>query len=186
MLRDIGSKAKAIWERMKNKEYRDAFMDAQIADTISSQIFHIRESRGWTQVELAEKAGMMQPAISRLERSANSASLNTLKKVASAFDVALLVRFVPFSRMVERLETQRLDEAIAPFQLDGLEPSLSVVASKHFSTATQVFGRKFSTEDERIPPATYKTPIVVTGAVNHLRVAQAVTTTKNGDYHGKH
>lgn len=182
MLRDIGSRAKAIWQRMKNKEYRDAFTDAQIADAISSQIFHIRESRGWTQVDLAEKAGMMQPAISRLERSANSVSLNTLKKVASAFDVALLVRFVPFSRMVERLETQRLDETIPPFQLDNLESRSSIVPSKSVPTAFRVF----SPESEPAHAATFKTPIVVTDSGKHLTVAQAITTSKNGDYHGNH
>jgi transcriptional regulator with XRE-family HTH domain len=57
----------------------------------------MREKRGWTQGELAGKLGMTQNIISRLESPRTSKpTITTLLRLANAFDVGLLVRFVPF------------------------------------------------------------------------------------------
>jgi transcriptional regulator with XRE-family HTH domain len=61
----------------------------------------MRESRGWTQTVLAEKLGTTQNAISRLENPRSSpATIPTLKRIAETFDVALIVKFAPFSEFV--------------------------------------------------------------------------------------
>jgi transcriptional regulator with XRE-family HTH domain len=58
----------------------------------------MREERGWTQRELGDIAGVRQNWISQIESpDYEGFSLRTLKKLAFAFDVALIVRFVPFS-----------------------------------------------------------------------------------------
>jgi transcriptional regulator with XRE-family HTH domain len=91
---------KEIWESLNAKEARDAFVAAHLSDTIGSQIFSLRENRGWSQEQLASEVGMAQPRISVLE-GGTDCSLRTLKRVASAFDVAVVVRFVPFSELVD-------------------------------------------------------------------------------------
>jgi transcriptional regulator with XRE-family HTH domain len=71
---------------------------SEVSSNIAAQINTMREDRGWTQTELAERAGMAQARISLLEDpDYERASLTTLKRIASAFDVGLAVRFVPFS-----------------------------------------------------------------------------------------
>ena len=45
MLSHINSTAKSIWRKMRNKEYRDPFVAANISNTISAQIHTMRESR---------------------------------------------------------------------------------------------------------------------------------------------
>jgi transcriptional regulator with XRE-family HTH domain len=61
-----------------------------------------REARHWTQTDLAKEVGMAQSRISLLEDpSYEKFSLTTLKRLASAFDVALIVRFVPFSELAQ-------------------------------------------------------------------------------------
>ena len=90
-------------EDLKNKEYRDAFSVEHIDTGIPFQIRVLREQKGreWTQKELGARAGMAQETISRIEDpNYGKLTLKTLKKLASAFDVALMVRFVPFSELV--------------------------------------------------------------------------------------
>lgn len=89
-----------IWKRMRNKAYREAAVAAHVSNTIAAQIATMRESRGWTQTMLANKAGMRQSRISVLEDpNFENVEVATLRRLASAFDIALTVRFVPFSEL---------------------------------------------------------------------------------------
>jgi transcriptional regulator with XRE-family HTH domain len=92
---------KALIKRLrKGKEVRDRFVESHLSKGIAFQIKATRERRGWNQRDLAEHASMKQSAISRLE-SPDYGNLNikTLRCIASAFDVGLIVRFVPFSEL---------------------------------------------------------------------------------------
>jgi transcriptional regulator with XRE-family HTH domain len=84
-------------EALKNKEYRHAFAAAHITNGIAFQIRALREQREWNQERLAKEAEMKQERISVLENpNHSSVNIETLKRLAKAFDVALIVRFVPF------------------------------------------------------------------------------------------
>lgn len=62
----------------------------------------MRDRENWSQEQLAERVGMNQNAISRLENPFyGKATLTTLKRLATAFDVGLVVRFVPFGELVD-------------------------------------------------------------------------------------
>lgn len=69
-----------------------------------------------SQEQAVEKLGMNQNAISRLENPYyGKATLTTLKRIASAHDVGLLVEFVPFSRLIDRASgTPHLDPGLGP------------------------------------------------------------------------
>jgi transcriptional regulator with XRE-family HTH domain len=85
-----------------DKEYRHAYADENLNATIATQIKVLREQRDWKQEDLAEEAGMKQPMISRYENvNYSSWSINTLKKLAEAFDVYLDVRFRSFRELVD-------------------------------------------------------------------------------------
>jgi transcriptional regulator with XRE-family HTH domain len=87
---------------LRDKEYRDEFVAAQIDMGIPFQIRAMREEQETSQQALAEQTDMAQARISLLERPGyGRLSLNTLKRLASAFDVALIVRFVPYSELVD-------------------------------------------------------------------------------------
>ena len=102
---NISHEREALKQRLLNsKEHRKAFVSACVDHTIPFQIRALRlgKERNWTQEELAHHAGMKQEAISRCENpNYGSFSLRTLKQLAAAFDVALIVRFSPFSELVE-------------------------------------------------------------------------------------
>ena len=122
MLSRINSTIKAIWKKMKSKEYRDSFVSANISNTISAQIHTMRQVRGWTQSDLAARCDMRQPRISALEDPEfENVEITTLRRIASAFDVALIVQFVPFSE-VARLSTTMTSTNfnVADFSSDSL------------------------------------------------------------------
>lgn len=87
-------------------EYRRAFVDEEISTGLAFQIRAMREGRGWSQQELGSRAEaggpIAQETICKFENpDYGRYSLTSLKRLAAAFDVALMVRFVPFSRLVD-------------------------------------------------------------------------------------
>ena len=92
-----------LWRKLRNKEYRDGYTEAQLSIEVPFQIRALRKARGWTQAQLAERCGMPQARISHIEQPGRDPlSLRTLYRLASAFDVGLLAQFVPFSELVHR------------------------------------------------------------------------------------
>lgn len=89
--------AQKISEDFKEKEYRHSYLDEFLDAWIATQIKVLREQRGWSQKDLAEKANMLQPRISALENvNYSSWSVNTLRKLAQAFDLTLRISFESF------------------------------------------------------------------------------------------
>lgn len=131
MLRDIG-KLKSLWERFSNREYRHAYLEARLRESVASQIFFIRESKKLTQSELATLAGTKQPAISRMEKGESSLSVKSLEAIARAFDVALSIKFVPFSEIAEDVVVGRIEAYVPPFSDDA--PALLQTTGNHPST----------------------------------------------------
>lgn len=96
----ITAKWRQIVASLKEKAYRDAFVSDYITNGLAFQIRATREARGWTQADLGAKSGMAQETICLLENpDYGKFTLKTLKRLASAFDVGLCVRFVPFSEL---------------------------------------------------------------------------------------
>ena len=89
---------------LKDKKYRDAFVSELINIGMPFQIKALREQkeRKWTQSDLGKHAKMAQGRISILESPNNEGlAIKTLLRLASAFDIGLMVRFVPISELVE-------------------------------------------------------------------------------------
>lgn len=88
---------RSLKDKLRNKEYRDRFVSAHIDTGLPFQIRALREQRGMTQEDLAHLMDTSQEGISRIESPGRGLAIKTLVRLASAFDVALVVRFVPFS-----------------------------------------------------------------------------------------
>lgn len=118
------SRRERLWRSLQDREYREAFVAENIRNTLAFQVRAMREGRGWTQGELGQKTGMEQGAISRLENpNYGKFTLATLKRLASAFDVGLIVRFVPFGQLIDWNTTMRQkDFAIPCFSEVECEP----------------------------------------------------------------
>ena len=93
---------KAIVNRLKKKEFRDAFVRSHLTHGLAYQIRALRDQRGWTQEELAGKLGLKQQSgVARMEDpSYGRLSIATLLKLSSVFDVALSVRFLSYRKFL--------------------------------------------------------------------------------------
>ena len=58
-------------------------------------IVNARVSQNLTQKELAERTGINQADISKLENGTRNPSINLLKRLAEGMDMALRIEFVP-------------------------------------------------------------------------------------------
>ena len=86
---------------LEDKEYRELFVEQHINRTVAFQIRATRETQNMKQADLGKKVGMAQARISLLEDpNYGNFTINTLKRIANELDVALIVRFVPFTQLV--------------------------------------------------------------------------------------
>ncbi len=81
--------------KMAPRAVRYAWMERIVFTRLAKQVRAMREKRGWSQKHLADLMETHQPVIARLEtyRGIRCASVNTLKKLAVIFDVALQIAF---------------------------------------------------------------------------------------------
>lgn len=107
-------------QRLREKSRRDNFINNVLGTTLSAQVFGMRKSRDWSQTELAKRAGTGWRQIALLEDTDDERySLATLKKVACAFDVALMVKFVSYSELIDwHLGFSESDLSVLSFDLD--------------------------------------------------------------------
>ena len=88
------------YPKWRDAEYRRAYLLASIEQGIAWQIKTNRTARGLSQADLAGALGAEQSAVSQLEDPAcGGYTVDTLLKLAEAFDCALSLRFVPFSEL---------------------------------------------------------------------------------------
>lgn len=88
------------YPKLGDAEYRRAYLLASIEQGIAWQIKTNRTARALSQADLADALGVEQSAVSQLEDPAYGGhTVDTLIKLAEAFDCALSLEFVPFSAL---------------------------------------------------------------------------------------
>jgi len=128
----MNSRLDRLWKKFARKTYRDAFVESHLATNIAAQIVTLREDRGLSQQELADAAEMKQSRICVLENPSNqSLSIRTLKRIAAAFDVALVVRFVKFSELARWASSSSETKFSVPsFRDDGIDAQFPIVVRR--------------------------------------------------------
>jgi transcriptional regulator with XRE-family HTH domain len=144
----ISSTMSRIWRRMRRKAWRDSYVSAHISNTVAAQIIKLRSANGWTQAELADRVGMKQSRISALEDpNWENVEVTTLRRLASAFDVGLTVRFIAFSDLAEWAATLSDDKLLVPSYAEEAAQQIQVPAVR--SQAAEAFARIL---DVQVPP----------------------------------
>lgn len=99
---NLESRESLVQKLLIDKSFRDSFVMEHVRIGVPFQMRTLREERKWTQQDAGESAGKPRNVISRLEDPGyGTMSIKTLLEMASAFDVGLLVKFVPFSRLLK-------------------------------------------------------------------------------------
>jgi len=81
--------------RRGTEEYRAGYAEARRAFLIGRAIRERRLALGLTQTELADRAGMTQPALSRLEAGGVVPTIPLLERISAALEADLIVEIAP-------------------------------------------------------------------------------------------
>jgi transcriptional regulator with XRE-family HTH domain len=108
-----------LLQKFRSRKRRRSFAEQDLGSTVAAQIYALRQKHNqMTQKELATQTGMSQARISVLENpNYRKFNVGTLQRVAAAFDVALIVRFVPFGELLDWTVTGS-QNTLAPLSFD--------------------------------------------------------------------
>ena len=84
-----------IKERKKDENFKKEYDALEPEFSIIQAMIDARKSTGMTQKELAEKTGINQSDISRLETGSANPSLRTLQRLAEGMGMKLKLEFLP-------------------------------------------------------------------------------------------
>ena len=133
---NLNSRKSLIARICRGTEARRQFVDSHLAKALAHQIRATRDKLNWSQEKLAVESGMNQNAISRLESpDYGKPTLTTLKRIAAAMDVGLVVRFVPFSELIDWVSG-------TPRTIEGLTTSALAVSCFDDEEGGGVFGEQ--------------------------------------------
>jgi ribosome-binding protein aMBF1 (putative translation factor) len=82
-------------ERRGSEEYRQGYAEARRAFLIGQAVRERRLALGLSQTELATRAGMTQPALSRLEAGGVVPTIPLLERIRMVLDADLIVDIAP-------------------------------------------------------------------------------------------
>lgn len=84
-----------IEEQLKEDDFRKEYEKIQPEMDVIRALVDARISQNLTQKQLAERTGINQADISKLENGTRNPSLNLLKRLAEGMDMVLKIEFVP-------------------------------------------------------------------------------------------
>ena len=97
--------ARTLKGEFRDKETRHVYCDEFLNASIATQIKVLREQRHLTQSQLAEMAGLAQRRIAALEDvNYSSWTINVLRRLAEALDLALTIQFESFGEKLTAIE----------------------------------------------------------------------------------
>jgi HTH-type transcriptional regulator / antitoxin HipB len=82
-------------QRRSSEEYRQGYAEGRRAFLIGQAVRERRLALGLSQTELARRAGMTQPALSRLEAGGVVPTIPLLERISAALDADLIVELAP-------------------------------------------------------------------------------------------
>lgn len=142
---------KKLFDKLLRKPYRSAFVAEHVRRGIAYQIRALRDQRGWNQKEFSKRLKKPQSVVSRLEDpSYGKVTMQTLLEVATVFDVALQVRFVPYSSFL--VATQDLGTAsmrVPSFETELASP-LKIISGSEVEVGGQIAVVEMAIPDERV------------------------------------
>ena len=82
-------------EQLEDEDFRQEYENLQPEFDVIRAMIEARISKNLTQKQLAERTGINQADISKLENGTRKPSIKLLKRLAEGMDMALKIEFVP-------------------------------------------------------------------------------------------
>lgn len=85
-------------EQLQNREFKKEYDALETEYSLIQAMLDARKASGLTQKDLAERTGIAQADISKLENGNANPSLKTLQRLAEGMGMKLRLEFVPINR----------------------------------------------------------------------------------------
>lgn len=105
-------------DKLQNPGYRKGFVRSKIDIRLPFQMRAMLESRGWNKSDLARRTGMTEHRISGILLGRTRPDVEALLRFSEAFDCGIIVRFAPFSELVQEENSLDPNLRIPPFSED--------------------------------------------------------------------
>lgn len=100
----MDSERSFLVEELADKKAREQYAAELLDSFLALQIKTLRLQRGWSQEQLAKLAKKHQSQISAMEQiDFQSWTISTLRQLAKAFDLALVVKFESFGEFLDEV-----------------------------------------------------------------------------------
>lgn len=86
---------KLLEKELQNPEFKKEWDALEPEFNMIQAMIDVRKQNNMTQKELAERSGIDQSDISKIERGVANPSLSTLKRLAEGMDTVLRLQFIP-------------------------------------------------------------------------------------------
>ena len=87
-----------LTEQLQDEEFRREYEAIQPEMDVIKALVDARTSQNLTQEELAERTGIHQSDICKLEKGVRNPSIKLLRRLAEGLDMVLKIEFVPKNR----------------------------------------------------------------------------------------
>lgn len=133
----MSDRSKLINRLLHERDFRAAYIRAKLDVLIPSQLRALRNEK--TQSQIAEETGMKQARISAMETPGLvNFNRETLVRMAATHNVGLVVKFVPFSEMLEWENGYSQDD----FNIARLSEDIDFLQPRRVRTVSARFRRR--------------------------------------------
>jgi len=118
-LSDLNTSEEVLVEHLRDPDFRREWERTAVARAVAVKVIAYRAEHGLSQRALAQKLGMTQPQVARLEAGEHNPTIDTLARLAQTLDVEFAIDIHPRRRVPKLLSgrVQRVN-AIASYETD--------------------------------------------------------------------
>ncbi|MGH2846131.1 MAG: helix-turn-helix transcriptional regulator [Thermoleophilaceae bacterium] len=127
-LRDMQTFDEVLTEDLKDPEFRARWERTALARAVANRVIAYRAERGLSQGALAQRLGMKQPQVARLESADHNPSIDTLIKLVGVLDIEFVIDIHP-ARQEAKLVNKRAQTTAAVSTTAFEEAELLVAAA---------------------------------------------------------
>ena len=112
-------------EMLRDPGFREAWEQTALARLVSAQLIDYRVREGLSQRALADRLGVKQPYVARLESGERNPELLTLVKLSRSLGIEFLIDIRPETRKAAKLVTKRVARDETTHCFDGVSVVLA-------------------------------------------------------------
>lgn len=127
---DLTTQGELVGEQQLDDDFRREWERLSLARAVAAHLIAYRADEEISQRQLAERLGMRQPAVARLEAADHVPSYETLGKIASLLGIEFTISIAPAHRTPRQLTKSARDQVVGSYVTGEATVRLSATARR--------------------------------------------------------